>query len=387
MIGLFQENGPCHFVNGDSTPSLNPYSWNSVANMLYIDQPIGTGFSYGDDQVTSTVTAAPFVWQLLQAFYAQFPQYESRNFGIFTESYGGHYGPEFADYIEQQNAAITAGSVQGQQIKLTGLGINNGWFDANLQEPAYADFSYNNSYKPMISASDHAKYLDAYRTQCAPALAQCRASGSDSDCQASDSACYNAVEGPLSSGTANGGVASYDFDVYDIRQPSNDAFPPKTYSTYLTDPTVVKAIGARSAYQECPNGPYQKFASTGDNSRPFLSQLSDVVKSGVQTVVWAGDADWICNWFGGRIAADAVTFGGQAAFQGKDLAPYTVRGAHGGDFKQQDNFGFLRVFGAGHGMCYLFPRPLPHPLPQAEKKIRKERIANLRDCRGPVLYT
>lgn len=85
MIGLFQENGPCHFVNGASTPSLNPYSFNNFANMLYVDQPIGVGFSYGTDDVTSTVTAAPYVWKLLQAFYAQFPGYESRDFGIFTE--------------------------------------------------------------------------------------------------------------------------------------------------------------------------------------------------------------------------------------------------------------------------------------------------------------
>lgn len=86
MIGLFQENGPCHFVNGASTPSLNPYSWNNNVNMLYIDQPIGVGFSYGTDDVTSTVTAAPYVWKFLQAFYAQFPTYENRSFGIFTVS-------------------------------------------------------------------------------------------------------------------------------------------------------------------------------------------------------------------------------------------------------------------------------------------------------------
>lgn len=35
MIGLFQENGPCRFENGASEPSLNPYSWNEYANMLY----------------------------------------------------------------------------------------------------------------------------------------------------------------------------------------------------------------------------------------------------------------------------------------------------------------------------------------------------------------
>jgi carboxypeptidase D len=61
--------------------------------MLYVDQPIGTGFSYGDDTVNSTVTAAPYVWKLLQVFFANFPQYECRDFGLFTESYGGHYGP------------------------------------------------------------------------------------------------------------------------------------------------------------------------------------------------------------------------------------------------------------------------------------------------------
>ena len=92
MIGLFQEKGPCHFVGEDTEPSLNPDSWNNYANMLYFDQPIGVGFSYGTDDVSSSTEAAPYVWKLLQAFFAQFPQYENRDFGVFTESYGGHYG-------------------------------------------------------------------------------------------------------------------------------------------------------------------------------------------------------------------------------------------------------------------------------------------------------
>lgn len=269
MIGLFQENGPCHFVNGASTPSLNPDSFNSYANMLYIDQPIGVGFSYGTDSVTSTVTAAPFVWKLLLAFYAQFPQYENRDFGIFTESYGGHYGPDFAKYFETQNAAIASGNVAGQPVKLVALGINNGWYDATIQEKAYVDFSYNNTYKPLITSAQHTQFLSAYSSQCAPALSKCHSSGSNTDCVNSDNACYNAIEGPLSSSDpSQGGVALYDFDVYDIRQPSNNPYPPSTYSTYLAQPAVVKAIGAKNSYQECPNAPYQKFASTGD-SKPY----------------------------------------------------------------------------------------------------------------------
>ena len=271
MIGLFQENGPCHFVNGASTPSLNPYSFNTYANMLYVDQPIGTGFSYGTDDVTSTVTAAPYVWTLLQAFYAQFPQYESRAFGIFTESYGGHYGPEFASYFESQNAAIKAGSVKGDNIDLIALGINNGWYDAAIQEQAYVDFSYNNTYKPIITAAQHTQFTNTNTQSCAPLLAKCTATtGSDTACENADNTCYSDIEGPLSATPANGGVALYDFDVYDIREPSNDPYPPETYSTYLQQPSVTSAIGAKATYTECPNAPYNKFAATGDGETvPF----------------------------------------------------------------------------------------------------------------------
>jgi carboxypeptidase C (cathepsin A) len=251
--------------------------------MLYIDQPIGVGFSYGTDPVTSTVTAAPYVWKLLQAFYAQFPQYENRDFGIFTESYGGHYGPgkfptryrwamlintEFASYFESQNAAIAKGTVTGQNVSLVALGINNGWYDPIIQEKAYVDFSYNNTYKALISSSQHTSYLSTYTSKCLPLLQKCTATtGSNSACVTADNTCYNDIEGPLS------GVA--DFDVYDIREPSNDPYPPETYVSYLQSSSVMSAIGAKSTYAECPDAPYEKFANTGDGTfRPLFLTLN-----------------------------------------------------------------------------------------------------------------
>ncbi|KAF4230986.1 hypothetical protein CNMCM6805_000509 [Aspergillus fumigatiaffinis] len=347
MIGLFQENGPCHFVDGQDTPSLNKYSWNNYANMLYIDQPIGVGFSYGTNKVSSTETAAPYVWKLLQAFYAQFPEYESREFGIFTESYGGHYGPEFASYIQEQNAAIKAGTVSGENINLVALGVNNGWIDAAIQEKAYIEYSYNNTYEQLIDSSDRTRLLSVYNSQCLPAIQKCAKTGTNADCRNADSVCYSNIEGPISN--------SGDFDVYDIRQPRNDPFPPQTYSTYLANADVVKAIGAQTKYQECPDGPYNKFSQTGDNPRSFLSTLSDVVKSGINVIVWAGDADWICNWLGNYEVANAVDFPGQSKFKAKDLAPYTVNGVEKGTFKYVDNFSFLRMYEAGHEVPYYQP--------------------------------
>jgi carboxypeptidase C (cathepsin A) len=196
------------------------------------------------------------VWTLLQGFYTQFPQYENRDFGIFTESYGGHYGPEFTYYFEQQNAAIAAGTITGHKINIVALGVNNGWFDPATGYKAYIDYSYSNPYRQLISAANRTSYMNSYNTQCLPALQTCDQTASNRDCVDADNLCYNTIEGPLSQ-TAN-------FDVYDIRQPSADPYPPSTYVSYLQSSAVMKAIGAQSTYQECPNAPYRKFSATGD---------------------------------------------------------------------------------------------------------------------------
>ena len=45
-VALFGENGPCTVNEGGNATIRNPYSWNGKSNLLYIDQPTGTGFSY-----------------------------------------------------------------------------------------------------------------------------------------------------------------------------------------------------------------------------------------------------------------------------------------------------------------------------------------------------
>ena len=45
-VALFYENGPYAF-SADGTLESNPYSWNEISNLLFVDQPIGTGFSKG----------------------------------------------------------------------------------------------------------------------------------------------------------------------------------------------------------------------------------------------------------------------------------------------------------------------------------------------------
>ena len=46
-VALFGENGPCKVSADGQTTTRNEFAWNSRANLLYVDQPTGTGFSYG----------------------------------------------------------------------------------------------------------------------------------------------------------------------------------------------------------------------------------------------------------------------------------------------------------------------------------------------------
>lgn len=119
-------------------------SWNNISNsecdslfgqpsylpglfiVIYIDQPIGTGFSFGTDTVNSTLSAAPIVWQAFQVLFEskQFAKFQSREFIFATESYGGHYGPAFVNFFNQQNVLIESGAIFGEKITVSALMIN-----------------------------------------------------------------------------------------------------------------------------------------------------------------------------------------------------------------------------------------------------------------------
>lgn len=176
MIGLFQELGPCR-ITSDGDAVNNPYSWSNVSNMIFIDQPTQVGLSYSSpvpaylDPVSgflvelpdetcpeyasdwdcgtysyfnesltanSTPAAAPNMWKTLQGFMGAFPQYARDGVYFTTESYGGHYGPIFSQYFEEQNAKQVAGA---HNVSLDGLLIGNGWYDPLIQYQAYYNFT------------------------------------------------------------------------------------------------------------------------------------------------------------------------------------------------------------------------------------------------------
>lgn len=104
LLGLMTEMGP---VRPTATGGLvvNPNAWTQFANMVFIEQPAGVGFSYPLDRALYTdEIAAQDNWDFIQGFLKLYPQLKSLPFWLASESYGGHYIPTFAREIQEHNA-------------------------------------------------------------------------------------------------------------------------------------------------------------------------------------------------------------------------------------------------------------------------------------------
>jgi len=138
MLGFGAEHGPYH-IGSDGTLSPNPYSWNKVASMFYVEQPAGVGFSYADDPKgyeTDDAQAARDNYMLVKAFLKKFPERQSNEFYLSSESYGGHY-------IPQLTLEIMNGNADGA-INFRGFLLGNPYVDPfSNQVAAYEKFYQN----------------------------------------------------------------------------------------------------------------------------------------------------------------------------------------------------------------------------------------------------
>ncbi len=101
-----------------------------------------------------TTNAARALWHFAQVWFQTFPDYKPNDnrISIWTESYGGHYGPAFANFFQEQNERISIGTFEegAHYLHLDTLGIVNGLIDEVVQIEAAIDFPYNHVGAPHL---------------------------------------------------------------------------------------------------------------------------------------------------------------------------------------------------------------------------------------------
>ena len=416
MVGLFQETGPCEVVEiaeGKLGTQARDWGWDRSSNILFIDQPNQVGFSYDAqtngslDLLTSTIytppstapdgqppytvldglfstgnpnattntteIAAHALWHMLQGFLGTFPQYNpgtvpngtqpgTVGINLFTESYGGKYGPAFARHFERQNMLRRNGSLplnRTLEIHLASLGIMQGCVDDMIQGRFYPIFANNNTYNiqamPLVQQQNAANsYLGA--GGCEELIQSCRAAvtsmdpNNDGDVAEVSQACSNAQtsceDNVLAPYIASGR------NVYDITQQMPDPFPPSTYLEYLNTAEVQAAVGAMVNYTQNNNAVGSAFNQTGDYERGGqISDMAYLLALGVRVALLYGDRDYICNWLGGEavsfsVAAQSPTY---SPFYATGYADIVVNDTYiGGVSRQYGNLSFSRIYDAGH---------------------------------------
>lgn len=405
LLGLFDENGPCH-VNPDSNSTrLNPWSWNNEVNMLYIDQPVQVGLSYDtlqnitynliSDDITllnksdsipaqnttflvgtypsqkenstafGSLNGARALWHFAQTWFQEFPGYHPNDsrISIATESYGGRYGPSYAAFFEEQNQKIENGtwSDVGDMyvIHLDTLMIINGCIDRQVQWPSYPHIAYNNTYGiKTVNESIYNQMVSGYYDQggCRDQINTCRQLSLQYDptqrglnasvndvCEAAETYCTTHVRDLY---TRLSGRNYYDFATFDP-----DPFTPNFYVGYLNQPHVQQALGVPLNFTQSSSVVSQAFRSIGDYPRPgWLEDLSYLLDTGgVKVALVYGDRDFACNWIGGEAVSLAVNYSQTQSFHNAGYVPIHTNDTYvGGQVRQFGNLSFSRVYESGH---------------------------------------
>lgn len=334
LTGLFLELGPASL---DKKLKLhnNPYSWNANASVIFLDQPVNVGYSYSGSAVSNTVAAGKDVYALLTLFFQQFPEYATQDFHIAGESYAGHYIPVFTAEIL---------SHKKRNINIKSILIGNGLTDGLTQYEYYRPMACGEGGWPAVLDAGECQAMDNALPRCQSLIENCYKTESVWSCVPASIYCNNALIGPYQRTGQN---------VYDVRgkceDSSNLCYSALGWiSEYLNQKDVIDAVGAEvSSYDSCNFDINRNFLFQGDWMQPFHRLVPSILEQ-IPVLIYAGDADYICNWLGNRAWTEALEWKGKSGFNAADTQDLKLGEEKTGTFKTSGNFTFMRVFGAGH---------------------------------------
>ncbi|RVW77994.1 Serine carboxypeptidase-like 45 [Vitis vinifera] len=363
-VGAFSENGP--FRPSGELLVRNEYSWNREANMLYLETPIGVGFSYSTDSssyaaVNDKITARDNL-VFLQKWLLKFPQYKNRDLFITGESYAGHYVPQLAELMLQFNK-------KEKLFNLKGIALGNPVLEFATDLNSRAEFFWSHglisdsTYKMFTSFCNYSRYVSEYYR------------GSVS------SICSRVMSqvGRETSRFVDKYDVTLDVCISSVLSQSKVLSPQQVTETidvcvedetesYLNRRDVQKALHARLVGVNKCILDYELL----DLEIPTISIVGKLIKAGIPVLVYSGDQDSVIPLTGSRTLVHGLAeelglnttvpyrvwfegkqVGGWTQVYGNILSFATIRGAsHEAPFSQPERS--LVLFRA-----FLGGRPLP----------------------------
>ncbi|KAL1871474.1 hypothetical protein Plec18167_007034 [Paecilomyces lecythidis] len=329
ILGLLQELGPCLINEHGNGTVGNPYSWNKENALLFVDQPVGVGFSYYDgdsqeDQPGDSYASAADMHIFLQMFVNQvFPIHRNGPLTLTGESYGGHYVPTLGAEIVRQNGLHPA----RPQLKLKSIAVGNPlvsfadrafgyWETLCTTNPGVAEPVFNETRCDIMAEN---------LPRCLEVISTCNTFPDPAICEAASNVCWDGV------------ISHYD---------SEADGPPGSRNRFdtwfaLSVPSAVKN------YTISSDDVYGRFKATTDITLATVSSVQYLLQNQIDVLIYSGNLDLACNTAGSKRWMDAMSWKGQVAFTSKSLEPWTsIVGGNrvkAGTFKEVN----IKIGGAG----------------------------------------
>jgi len=325
LTAYFYENGPYHFdANNNNQIYSNQYTWNSNANVIWVDQPAGTGFSTAKvgGYVHGEELMADELYTFLEGWFELFPEFKGREFHIIAESYGGHYAPSIAYKIIN-----TPGS--SSFLNLQSVSIGNGMTDPIHQYAGYGPFALGRGIIDY-QAFQHTEKM----------YASCKAS----------------LEAGKGGGLFCNGILAYisslsgpinEYNVAETCAPNLPLCYNFTGSTdYLNRADVQAAIGVNKKWEVCTGSVHQELAGDWFNSQQYM--VPDILEAGVRVYVYNGANGYICNFLGSEAWVQSMKWKYQSEFNSGKRTVWMVDQNIAGYVLQSHGLSLLTVNNAGH---------------------------------------
>jgi len=343
LLGFFGEHGPV-FIDANGKLSQNVNAWSVVTNMLYIDQPVGTGFSYTDDPngfPTTQGAVADHMYLALQGFYARFPQYQQSDFFITGESYAGKYIPSLSTKIYNENLNLAKNASGKVRINLKGLAIGNGWVHPLVQNQAYVDYPFNLG----LISNKQRDQAEVIQNKLVEAIKR------------SEWITANKLSNELEAFVLK---AAGDIDVDDMINEISPVDPIIVQiGNYLNRPDVRAALNISTKMWSFVNGTAGG-ALDADEQQSVLHLLPNLIAN-YRVLIYTGNLDINCNLVGVESYLNGLDFPGKTDFYNAPRGSWKVKGQLAGyartwgDVAGTSSLTNLIVRNAGHEVPFYQP--------------------------------
>ncbi|KAF2477049.1 carboxypeptidase cpdS precursor [Lindgomyces ingoldianus] len=317
LEGFLQENGPILWQYGTFKPIYNPWTWVNLTNMVWVEQPVGTGFTQGNPTATSTEEAAQQFLGFLKNFVDTFGLCDKKIY-IAGESYAGKYIPYFADamlatndskYYDVQGIMVYDPSVASDTLleEIPAVPFVDQWEGLfNLNETFMEDIH------TRADECGYTDYVETYLTFPPPGPLPVPANNSHTPGCGLWNDITNAVL-----------LTNPCFDIYQVATtcpllwdvlgfPGSIPYLPDGTTVYFNRTEVQRAINAPvGEWEECSNGVLDIDTSI-DSGLVVLPRVIDRLQ---RTVIVHGDLDWILLGNGTLLTIQNMTWGGMQGFQ------------------------------------------------------------------------